>query len=308
MSGRTQRGCSTRFSHRRPAGGTLALVFEPINTREKFEHRVRLGSSTPAHEDMRLEFKGMPHHKEQDQRQRQKEQREVARDITQFANSEGGTVLYGVNERKDPRTGAVTADGLVPIPSIEDARDWIVKAISRYVYPKTPLAKVEPLHVSGGTVIAVNTGPSIGLQGVWDSGVPTQGMEFLYRNNNKKEQMTMDEVALRMSSNTARAMRLRFLEFEEKFNKVTVKVHHYAVTNPSIPPSIQKLEETVTIVNAGPWALQLSVGGAGRKEFEVPYDWIESLWIGNDHGAQRLNIFIRGRIFVNKEVTLRPHR
>lgn len=129
-------------------------VYKPITTPRQFSDHVRLDTSKPGVEDQHLEFKGKCHYDQPDKDKRLQEQREVARDITQFSNTDGGTVLYGISEKADPNTGVVTADGIVPIADVGRAKDWIVAAISRFVYPATPQPRVSTNHFGVHHVLA----------------------------------------------------------------------------------------------------------------------------------------------------------
>ena len=281
-------------------------MYEPITTPKDFEDRVRHGTPTAAHEDMHLEFKGKCHYDEEDPKKRDAEQREAARDITQFANTEGGTVIYGVDEHKDKQSKKVTARGLLPTPDVDRAIEWLVKGFARYVYPLSPIPTVTPITVGKTTVIAVNTDPSIPLQGVWDATKRTNGMEFLFRNNNKKEQMNMEQVMIRMNSTPSRAMQLRFLEMERQhklFDGNTIRIHQrpeHNVVRIGQKRTVPDLS-AVRLKGAGDWALKAELIQDGPMPFEIPYDWIRTVWWGNNgHGATKLNIHIRGRIWVYK--------
>lgn len=282
-------------------------MYAPIITPKDFEDRVRLGTSDPAHEDMGLEFKGKCHYDEKDLKKRDAEQREAARDITQFANTEGGTVIYGVDEHKDKQSKKVTARGLLPTPDVDRAIEWLVKGFARYIYPLSPIPTVTPITVGETTVIAVNTEPSIPLQGVWNATRRTDGMEFLFRNNNKKEQMNMEQVMIRMNSTPSRAMQLRFLEMERHyklFDGNSIRIHQRPVEvtlQNFVPGSVDADLSAVRLKGAGDWALKADLVHESPMPFEIPYDWIRSVWWGNNgHGATTLNIHIRGRIWVYK--------
>src|SRR5688572_20166530 len=88
-------------------------------------------------------------------------QKELCRDIVQFANSLGGVLLLGVEESKGGATGTRVASGIAPVKDIDTLTQWIEQAIVNFVVPSTLSHDISPISTGTGPVLAVNIPPSI---------------------------------------------------------------------------------------------------------------------------------------------------
>src|SRR5215470_10877102 len=106
-----------------------------VRTKDDFEGLIAIGVTT---ESLTLDFKAsIPDRQASDRTARQNAQKETCRDIAQFSNTMGGTLLVGVAEHLDPATGLKVASGITPVPDPDALREWIEQAILNYIVPST---------------------------------------------------------------------------------------------------------------------------------------------------------------------------
>lgn len=122
-------------------------------------------------------------------------QQETCRDIAQFANTSGGSLLIGVKERLDPANGLKLAIGFERVINPDGMKAWIDEAIKNYLVPATFAHPIEILRGPKRTVVVVNVPPSIHLVALWHSEKKSQfeekhSIEYLYRDSHGKK---MDE-------------------------------------------------------------------------------------------------------------------
>ena len=142
---------------------------------------------------------------------------ELARDVAQFANTDGGTLLIGITER-DAGNGRKVADALAPITEIDGFRQWVAQAVRNYLTPATFTHTLDPISVSGGSVLAVNVAPSLHLIAHWAS-EGKKGIEYLYRTDHGKEWINPDEVE-RHIMNGSRAIQIELSRVLDEVGKL----------------------------------------------------------------------------------------
>ena len=181
------------------------MSFIPITTASTFQSTVILGTTT---ETRILEFKSEYRWQKPkyDHAQRAEQAEELCRDVAQFANTDGGTLLIGVTER-DTTDGRKVADAIAPVADVDDFKQWIEQAIRNHLTPSTFPRSIDTIIApSGGCVLAINIPPSLHLVALW---LPNgkRGIEYLYRTDHGKEWMNPDEVE-RHIMNGSRAMQI----------------------------------------------------------------------------------------------------
>ena len=154
-----------------------------IYTPSDFAAVVQLGTTT---ESLFLDFKKTINAKAPDAQQ------ETCRDIAQFANTEGGCLVIGVNERQDPITGIKVADSISGLPDPDQIQQWIEQAIRNYLVPATFSHDVSIIQEPRGTVIAVNIPPSRHLVALWDNRGKRPTIEYVRRTSHGKDWMNPD--------------------------------------------------------------------------------------------------------------------
>jgi hypothetical protein len=125
-------------------------------------------------------------------------QQELCRDVAQFANTEGGSLLIGVGEKMDSRTRLKVISSIIGVKDPDRIREWIEQAIQNHLTPKTFSHYVDFIALGSTTVIAVNVPPSRHLVAVWDKNTKT--IEYLYRTSHGKDWMNPDEAEMHITS------------------------------------------------------------------------------------------------------------
>ncbi len=85
---------------------------------------------------------------------------ELCKDVSAFANSAGGQIVYGVAEDKKAKTFSI--DGGVTDPKI--TREWIDQILNSKIQPRIPVVRTSEIELGGGrafviTVPQTQTGP-----------------------------------------------------------------------------------------------------------------------------------------------------
>jgi hypothetical protein len=186
------------------------VPYQRIETPADFAKVVVLGA-TP--ETRHLEFKGAYRWRHC---ARSEQADEAARDVAQFANTEGGVLLVGVSERDGP-DGRKVADDIVPVTDIHGLKGWLEQAVRNHLDPATFSHPIIPIDTGRGAILAVNVDPSLHLVALWH-GNDRHGIEYLYRTDLGKAWMNPGEVE-RHLMNSSRAVALRLKDVFEKANR-----------------------------------------------------------------------------------------
>lgn len=225
-------------------------------------------------------------------------QRELCRDVAQFANSDGGCLLIGVSERTDPKTQLKVATGFSPVADADRLVQWIEQSVRRFLVPATFQRDIVPTTVAGGVVVAVNVAPSLHTVALWNE----RSIEYLRRTSHGKAWMNPDEVERHLVNSTRSAkLGLEQAKAEAHSSDVVVAggvwIRHRgnAHTDRWLPESIRlgELKEQ--------W-FQLRVGSYSAH---VPYGVLREAWVGADG---RLNLLLSVKLMLEKDnFTLEPY-
>jgi predicted HTH transcriptional regulator len=142
----------------------------------------------------------------------ERDQKELCRDVTQFANHFGGCLLVGISETTNPQNLKVAAS-FVPVQEPDKLRGWIEQAITNYCVPHTFTRHIEIIPHPNGTVLAINVPPSRVPVVLWDRDAHT--MQAIGRNNHGKTHLNPDELE-RLRMNGSRAAKIAFDEARRK--------------------------------------------------------------------------------------------
>ena len=103
-----------------------------------------------AQESLYLEFK------RGDALGRQNNQRaELIKDVTGFANADGGRIIYGIAESR-PVDGVAAAESLAPVVDATITREWLSSTIHDHTSPRLHDFDIEEIAVPGGRVLVVD--------------------------------------------------------------------------------------------------------------------------------------------------------
>jgi hypothetical protein len=280
-----------------------------IHSTSEFQSAVQLGSMP---ESLVLEFKetindwSPPAADPKRQERRKEAQKEMCRDIAQFANTLGGCLLVGVSERLDATRGIKVADSIAPIQELELLRQWIEQAIVNYLVPTTFTYDVVAIALSQGNILAVNVPASRHLVSLWDRA--HHPVEYVRRTSHGKDWMNPDE-AERHIMNGSRAAKLALLSAQQKATSNEVEViggfwqRHPHLRNPDerCNPS-----GPVTFGQSEEYWFELRVPVANGVSVTIPYGVIEEAWIS---ASGRVNLLLSVRLIVqNGGIILEPYR
>lgn len=270
-----------------------------------FESAVRLGS-TP--ESLVLEFKATINGWNASAREaRTKAQKETCRDVAQFANTLGGCLLIGVNERPDPSRGINIADSIKPIKEVDKFQQWIEQAIMKYLVPSTFSHDIVPLAVPQGSILAVNIPASRHLIALWDRDNHT--IEYMRRTSYGKEWMNPDEMERHLMDGS-RAAKLALSEAKARMTSERVEIvggvwREYPSSpgrsicwNPREPITIGQMEDY--------WfELRVPNERGQPQAVTIPYSLIKEAWAG---ASGMLMLLLTIRIIMHDDkVTLEPY-
>jgi hypothetical protein len=81
---------------------------------------------------------------------------ELCKDISAFANSAGGQIIYGIEEKGHHPVRVQDTDG---VPSADISREWVEQVIDSAVQPRIKDLHIQPIDVAEGRVAYVITIP-----------------------------------------------------------------------------------------------------------------------------------------------------
>lgn len=256
-------------------------------------------------ESRHLDFKtapdGWPTGKGTPEPQKKKSQREACRDIAQFANGDGGCLLFGVSETLNA-SGMKIAERLASISDSDKLREWIEQAVANYCVPRTFGFEVSIVQLGADVVVAVNVPPSQHTVYVWDKEAGT--MQVFDRTNHGKRALNPDELE-RHIMNASRAARLAVESLAQANQRVVLASPVYRVRPETDPEYFTRLKKDQGITSGfaagkdhpkAPRLLvefldhdvacfvqsvderQLTVALYGRQLLSIPYGVIREVW------------------------------
>jgi hypothetical protein len=273
-----------------------AFIYSP----DDFAAVVQLGTTT---ESLFLDFKQTINYRVSDA------QKETCRDIAQFANTEGGCLIIGISELKDPTTGIKVADSLFGLPDPDQMQQWIEQAIRNYLVPATFPHDVSIIQDPRGTVITVNVPPSRHLVALWDYRAQPRTIEYVRRTSHGKDWMNPDEVERHLMDGS-RAAKLALITAKAHSTSERVEVvggvwREY----PGSPgrPVRWNPREPITIGQMEEYWFELRVPNERGMPCAVtiPYTLIKEAWAGAS-GVLMLLLTIR-IIMHDDKLTLEPY-
>jgi hypothetical protein len=78
----------------------------------------------------------------------ERERGEISKDVSAFANSIGGTIVYGMQESKDEPHYAA---GLSPIDAEQISKEWLEQVINSRIQPRIPGLLINPIQLKSAT-------------------------------------------------------------------------------------------------------------------------------------------------------------
>jgi len=103
--------------------------------------------NTGAEESLNLEFKGSSALGDpKSPKTIEHSKTEVSKDVSSFANSVGGTVVYGIDENPKPPHKAVA---LSPIDPLQFSKEWLEQVINSRIHPRIQGLLIRPVELTG---------------------------------------------------------------------------------------------------------------------------------------------------------------
>ncbi len=234
-------------------------------------------------------------------------QQETCRDITQFANTEGGCLVIGVDERRDPVTGIKIAGSISGLSDPDQLQQWIEQAIRNYLVPATFSHDVSIIQDPRGTVIAVNVPPSRYLVALWD--YRTHTIEYVRRTSHGKDWMNPGEVERHLMDGS-RAAKLALIAAKEQATSEQIEIADgiwkqsagklkAAYWHPSnLPITISQMREY--------WfELHTTLPPFDGVSVTIPYSLIKETWV---NASGRVVLMLTVRIVErNEALVLEPY-
>lgn len=107
---------------------------------EKWQEAEILGLiSDKTEENIALDFKRADSVQQTDARKS-----EISKDVSAFANSTGGVIIYGIEESPDPPHVAVS---LSPIDPARTSKEWLEQVINSRIQPRIPGIQISPVEL-----------------------------------------------------------------------------------------------------------------------------------------------------------------
>jgi hypothetical protein len=200
---------------------------------------------------------------------------EAARDVAQFANHLGGTIILGAQEENG------FLKEYVGLPEIADQRTRIRDIILARVEPSLATDLVE-IDYHGRKVLAVNVPPCFSAVGVR---VSPNRYEFPSRRNDKKDFLTLQEVAM---MGTPERRGLLILESIPQGSRSKLRID--AEDLDRLPHHEWRLEET------GPGYAKFRVSDIS---VHLPLAFIEAVWPSDSYGEYTITVRARFRVTEN---------
>lgn len=69
--------------------------------------------------------------------------REIAKDVSAFANSDGGVIIYGISEKDH------VATSISPVDGEEFTKEWLEQVISSNIEKRIPDIRIYPVRIKG---------------------------------------------------------------------------------------------------------------------------------------------------------------
>ncbi len=251
------------------------MPYQPIESAQDFRRLIKIGETA---ESLHLEFKREVKWK----RTESPDPKELCRDVAQFANTEGGVVLIGIEEKSV--NGRRVADGYRSVDDSDGLTHWIEDAVTNYLVPNTFAKTIVPIDLSEGRVLAVNIPPSIHLVALWDRHAKKSGIEYLRRTNRGKEWLNPDDVERHiMDGSRAAMLRMKQIVGEAGGERLLVSIvpppgewfNDFHPDHPEASRFLRDEDTAVQLISAGEDSFTLNVQGG---LLTVPYAFLEAAW------------------------------
>jgi hypothetical protein len=256
-----------------------------FSTAADVDDAIQLGTTT---ESIYLDFKAAINGFGSSRDEKETRQKELCRDVTQFANHLGGCLLVGFSESKN-QDGLKVASEFQSVQEPDKLREWIENAITQYCTPHTFTHHIEVIPYRGGILLAINVPASRIPVILWDRQKHT--MEAVGRNNHGKIYLNPSELEnLRM--NGSRAAKIAFdaslpTQSEKKVNLVPGLLQWNQSNQNWFPIAIENNHPHTGIYNITDYSFEIRVSSNSSADYQsitIPYGLVQECW--KDTGGQ----------------------
>lgn len=214
---------------------------------------------------------------------------EVARDVAQFANSQGGVLLVGVSEERRP-DGSAVASEIVGIDNISGFKGWVEDAIRNHLTPATFRHPIEQIRAETEvSFLAINVPPHARLIAFWPK--RSRSIEYLYRTNHGKSWMNPDEAEAHML-NQLRAVQIDAMRTIEECSRRRAS-DPQALRLHLVPPIRRRVvdqrngvngfepdpEARARLMGVDDHAVHVKIGTASLR---IPFALISAVWMTSE--------------------------
>jgi hypothetical protein len=275
------------------------MVPKYVRTAADFAQTVTIGVTT---ETLVLEFKAEVN---TENPLKDKVQREFCRDVAQFANTDGGSLLIGVEEQIDPATNLKRAVGIRSVAKPDDLAKWVEQAIGNWLVPSTFSHEILPVQLTRDLVLAVNIFPSQHTVYLWDRDKHT--IEVPRRTSYGKDWMNPGELEKHIM-NASRAARIRIEEVVASSTNRLVELVGGMFGWGIVPGDAYRVEpdSPIQVGMLGPMAFEIRVPMNMKNiALQVPYEAVRAAWLGpGGHIMLMLDVRV---VWNGKDLTLIPY-
>ncbi|MCY1012400.1 ATP-binding protein [Nannocystis pusilla] len=222
---------------------------------------------------------------------------ELCRDVSQFANTDGGCLLIGVSETRS-RSGIAVAQEVVGVQDAENLRQQIEDTLNAFLVPSTFRRTVVPVDVpKRGVVLAVNVPASDRPVIVWNH---RDGSMACYRRSSRGKVAQNPSELEGLLMDKARAVRLRLQRLvTDSSTSVTIHSGVWAEEQglPSMAPMPEQVSVTllrdyrasISVIGESEFTITLCLSNGTTLAINIPYGFVEEVWLG-ESGAATLSL------------------
>lgn len=249
-----------------------------IETADDFYRTVRIGETQ---ESLTLEFKKDLNGYLARGKDARNHQKELCRDLSQFANSYGGCLLIGVKEGHDGTKRVAT--GIHSIDDFDGRRQWIEQSRQNFLIPATMCLQIHSISLAEGQIIAINVVAHQHLVWIWDRDGNT--MECVRRTTHGKENLNPDEVEAHLMD-SSRSCKLAFLRVVTAATGESIDLVSgvWMVSSGGAvgSASLLQMQAEVNLIGSGEHEFELGISSSflnGTVPVRLPYGLIKEVWV-----------------------------
>ncbi len=238
-----------------------------IESSSTFDKRIIFGSTC---EDIFLDFKREFDFASQHKRDIAEE---FACDVCQFANTFGGSILIGIEEKYKEKEKLKVASKVYPINNIEKIQQYYNDCVLPLISPHYIDVWFNVINLLGGSILSICIKPLVNTIAAVSSKKNNKYLRFPYRTNYGKKYMSYNDIFRRINSST-REKFLSLLDIWTQNNKVELLS---PITKEEKSNSViwdhKEFIVHIKEVTESYFVLQIN-----DLKINIPYDLVYALW------------------------------